>query len=586
MRKLEEYIEEKNIVFYLCRIRAKIAKNRNKKHLIHLISSDSCYNYHLKPTSVSEEEICKLFPSRKKWRKLGENNRFKNGKKLNSLEKNILSLQITVKWFRKNEPNADFLKNLDAFILSIQESIGDSNYIISEPKTYPKRKDKTKKEKTVCRPISIFNLKDRIIICLVNKYYTDLFDDFFFSNSMAFRSVKKINGRSKSTTHHDAVRAIVEYKQKNKQENLWVSECDMKKFYDTVNHTIIKKSFKRFMQIIKRKYSEFYNGNAEHLFYSYLDCYSFNKSVYPLNNNQEYFSEFNIKNGVFEWVEKDLLEKHYKKLNNAKIGVPQGGALSGLIANIVLHYSDSSVLSRKDNDLLYLRYCDDIIIMHPNKDKCQTAINNYTKSLSSLKLIPHDFKEVINYNKDFWTNKSKAPYKWGDDINKDIPWIGFVGYELNFNGDIRIRKSSLKKEMSKQIEVIGKAWNAIKDNKKRAADKYIEESIVYRLIGMSVGRVSMWNYQNGINDLCWINGFSELTPNPTVSIQLKRLDRNRNKYFQQFKRKIASIKFDGSNDNDNAKLNRQIIYIGKPFSYYYQAYEKPKLLNALEGLMG
>ncbi len=46
MKKLEDLITDDNIIFYLCRIRAKIAKNRNKAHLIHIISSDIKFNYH------------------------------------------------------------------------------------------------------------------------------------------------------------------------------------------------------------------------------------------------------------------------------------------------------------------------------------------------------------------------------------------------------------------------------------------------------------------------------------------------------------------------------------------------------------
>ncbi|KYG82797.1 reverse transcriptase domain-containing protein [Roseivirga echinicomitans] len=577
MRKLETYIEERNIIFYLCRIRAKIAKRRNKKHLIHLISSDSKKNYHvsINDETLDENEICSLFPSRKKWRKLGEKNRYRNGKKLNSLEKNIKSLQITIEWYRENDPNAVFLKRLDIFLLSVQESIKSQEYSISEPSTYPKRKDKLKKAQTVCRPISIFNLRDRIIICLVNKYFTDLFDDLFHDNSMAFRAVKKVNGKPYSITHHDAIKEIVKYKRQNKGKKLWVSECDMKKFYDTVNHSVIKEHFKKFMNQVKRKNPELYDVNAEHLFYSYLNCYSFNKSVYPLNKDQAYFSKYNITNGVFEWVEDDLLSKHYKKLNNAKIGVPQGGALSGLIANIVLHYSDGIISNYKQKNLLYLRYCDDMIIMHPNKKICKSATSKYQESLLKLKLVPHTFKDVKKYDSTFWENKSKNPFKWGEYNKQEIPWIGFVGYELNFNGDIRIRKSSLKKEMSKQIEVINTAFNAIKGDKKRASDKYIEESIIHRLIGMSVGRVTMWNYENGINDLCWINGFSELSNNPTVAIQLKNLDRNRNKYFHKFRRRLREIKVSNSKQV-NVKSNRQIIYFGKPFSYYYQAHEKLK----------
>jgi hypothetical protein len=188
MKELKQYITRDNIIFYLCRIRAKIAKNRNKEHLIHLISSNEKYNYHIRN---DENEILNFFPSRKKWKKLGINNRIRNGKKLNSIKKNIQSLLLTIKWYEKNEPNADFLIKLNSFIDDVQKSIYDINYEIETPETYPKLKGEKNNTGNICRPISLFKLKDRIIISLINKYFTDLFDDLFYDNSMAFRAVKQ-----------------------------------------------------------------------------------------------------------------------------------------------------------------------------------------------------------------------------------------------------------------------------------------------------------------------------------------------------------------------------------------------------------
>lgn len=572
MQELKQYIARDNIIFYLCRIRAKLAKNKNKEHLIHLLSSNEKYNYHIRK---DENEILKFFPSRKKWKKLGINNRVKNGRKLNSIEKNIQSLLITIKWYEKNEPNANFLIHLNNFISDVQTSIYDINYKIETPETYPKVKGEKNNKENICRPISLFKLKDRIIISLINKYFTDLFDDLFYNNSMAFRTVKQTETGTVNITHHDAIKRIVEYKNKMNSKHIWVSECDMKKFYDTVNHTQIKKSFRKFINKSKKSFPDYYDVNAERIFYLYLDSYTFNKCVYPLNKTQSYFDKNNIKNGKFEWVEKDLLNGHYKRLGNAKIGVPQGGALSGLIANIVLHYSDTIVNKYANENLLYIRYCDDMIIMHTNKNECKKITQAYSNSLGNLKLIPHEFKQIKAYDKSFWKSKSKEVYKWTYyNNNKNVPWIGFVGYEINYDGRIRIRKSSIKKEMTKQVKVINEAYKAIYNNK-RASNKYIEESIIHRLIGMSVGRVNLWNFDNGVNDLCWINGFNEINDNPLLATQLKRLDRNRNKYFKRFKNKIKEIEMDEDNEI-SFESNRQIVYYGKPFSYYYQAIEKKR----------
>ena len=81
----------------------------------------------------------------------------------------------------------------------------------------------------------------------------------------------------------------------------------MKKFYDTVNHTQIKKYFKKFINKTKKVFPNYYDVNAERIFYSYLNSYTFNKCVYPLNKKHSYFEDFHIINGKFEWVEKDLL---------------------------------------------------------------------------------------------------------------------------------------------------------------------------------------------------------------------------------------------------------------------------------------
>jgi len=94
------------------------------------------------------------------------------------------------------------------------------------------------------------------------------------------------------------------------------------------------------------------------------------KNVLPYNEkcNEKYWSEkHRIPGGHFGWVEKDLINLgFFKNIRNAKIGVPQGGAISGLIANLVLDYADSEILKLKSSKLLYVRFCDDMVIMHPS----------------------------------------------------------------------------------------------------------------------------------------------------------------------------------------------------------------------------
>lgn len=297
-------------------------------------------------------------------------------------------------------------------------------------------------------------MKDKIILSIINKYLTEIFDKCFIDESFAFRYKRLINGVCMSPTHHDPVNEIITYRERLKEENLFVAECDMKNFFDTVNHSIIKKTFKQLSEGRAIKVdSQIEFKNAKRILYDYLDSYTFNKNVLPLNDKQEYFDKYNIKKGEFKWVKEELISNnYYKKLSNAKIGIPQGGALSGLIANMVLNGVDKKVLKHQDNShsLLYVRFCDDMLIMHPDQKICEKAFNEYLNGLKLKKLVVHkpELPPFLSPN-NFWKHKSKGCYKWDDNAEAGSPWIGFVGYEIHHKGYLRVRKSSLLKEMRK-----------------------------------------------------------------------------------------------------------------------------------------
>jgi hypothetical protein len=117
------------------------------------------------------------------------------------------------------------------------------------------------------------------------------------------------------------------------------------------------------------------------------------------------------------------------------------------------------VLNEADKELLktevfYIRFCDDMLIIHKDKKKCEKAKNIYKNSLKELKLVPHKFVDELTKKvsqteftiKPFWHTKSKGAYKWDSIDNNGFPWISFVGYEIHYKGNIRVRKNSLEKE--------------------------------------------------------------------------------------------------------------------------------------------
>lgn len=100
----------------------------------------------------------------------------------------------------------------------------------------------------------------------------------------------------------------------------------------------------------------------------------------------------------------------------------------------------------------------------------------------------------------------------------------------------------------------------------------VTESAIHRLVGMSVGRVSLKNYETVSNDLCWKNGFKELKPNKYSVQQIKQLDRNRNKLYYDLVKDLAEPQI--ADEDKIASKPRQIVHFNKPFSYYYQVIER------------
>lgn len=586
MKAFEQYFTENEILRQICKIRVKMAKSKSKKHLLHLLTSNAKYNYHLQSSKprINEFEkyqaeliqlLSKILPPRKKWIKIGEKSRRKSkgtNEFLTSNDKNFYSLLKTIKAHKKRNSQEKWFLNLQIFVGEIRELSTQETYKVKPPIIFPKLKDDLKKSgKNECRPICMFNLRDRIILSTTNKFLTRLFDSHFQDSSYAFRSKK--NQEDKVISHHDCIKDILQYRIANKEKELYVVECDMKKFYDTVNHKIVEKLFNELISKSKGSNPELNLDAPVRIFYSYLNCFSFNINM-PKPIDTEYWTSYKIPNGEFTWID-DIVSDHYTDISTERIGVPQGGALSGLIANIYLNQADIKML---EANVLYQRFCDDMIIISDNLDICKTAKEVYEKTLHQLKLFPHKFnsekelisthEEELNY-KPFWNGKSKGPYRWGKIENNCFPWIGFVGYEINYLGDIRVRKKSLEKEIKKQKTIINEIKNAIKMGMRRPKGT-ATESAINRLIGMSVGRIGLDNFDEVSTDLCWKNGFKELTINKFSIRQIKQLDRNRSKQYYKLLKQIKDPEIDAKGSR------RQVIKYNKPFSYYYQILERKK----------
>lgn len=274
-----------------------------------------------------------------------------------------------------------------------------------------------------------------------------------------------------------------------------------------------------------------------------------------------------------------------------QVGVPQGGALSGLIANIVINRVDEKMVKElKPKNDLYIRYCDDMLLLSTNRKRCCKLFRVYSKEIKRTKLVPHSPVPVEYGTPKYWITKTKSVYQWVDN-NRTVGsrWVGFVGYEINRAGEVRIRKSSVQKEKRKQRRVINDLFK-LTYRKHRVNDDSLEYSYRGTLMSMAIGRATLWNYSSLKNEFCWVNGFRMLNDNPYVKTQVRDLDRCRNHVIHEAKEKMVrlfsevggSISKEGNEkskrrtDNEEQINENRITHYGLPFSYYYHYYKNIK----------
>ena len=514
-----------------------------------------------------DEELKKIMPPRSEWLRVNKSKRFIYNLADNSkqqISRSILQLKSLLYTIRKHTEiysDKPYIKNLNNYIAHIKGICnGTVDFSFSKPAIIPKLKEETEHE-LIYRPISKYDsLDDKVMLNLTNQYLSMLFDRYFHEEILSYRIKRIYKAERKITDQHDAIKTIKKYLEDNKEKDIYVAECDIRKFFDILNHNIIKKEFSELIN----NFTDIDTQQITRLFYSYVDSYSYISDVSNKNSDKDYWNKYRInprkyhKTRKFDWVSEEIFKQNdiYTKEewdNECKqIGTPQGGAISLLISNIVLNSVDKVIVADLDPNRLFVRYGDDILLMHTDKNKCEELISKYKNSLSNHKLIFHPFKPVSDFKydekitKEYWNNKSKSVFRWGKGVGDAAQWIGFVGYEISREGDVRIRKSTLSGQYSK----INRAYHYIRRLKEP------DRKSIMRFGELVAEKLDFFNYKY-IKSKLFSESFRELTINRYSLTQIKSLDRYRNRKFWKLRKQIKK-----------AGLSRG-FFLGKPFSYYY-----------------
>lgn len=196
-----------------------------------------------------------------------------------------------------------------------------------------------KKEKGRTRPLGIPTARDRVIQQAIAQVLTPIFDPTFSESSFGFRP-----GRSA----HDALRACVAYANEGYR---WVVDMDLEKFFDTVNHS-------RLMRRVSKRVKD---GRVVSLIHRYLNA------------------------GVMRgWV-----------FEETRAGVPQGGPLSPLLANIMLDELDKELERRGHR---FVRYADDCMVLCKSERAATRTCESVTRFIErKLRLKVNREKTRIAY---------------------------------------------------------------------------------------------------------------------------------------------------------------------------------------------
>ena len=248
------------------------------------------------------------------------------------------------------------------------------------------------------RPLGIPTVLDRLIQQAIAQVLTPIFDPHFSESSYGFRP-----GRSA----HDAVRQV---KKLFRSGHRYAVDADLSRFFDTVNHDVL-------MRCVGKRVKD--------------------KRVLRL---------------IRKYLQAEVMSDG--RCEPTRQGVPQGGPLSPLLANILLDELDKELEKRGHK---FVRYADDFIILVKSKRAGERVFSNVRKFLErKLKLT---------------VNETKSKVARLDECT-------FLGFQIK-HGRIRWSQKS-EKEFKRRIkELTGRSWGVSMEYRLRKLRQYMRGWIGY-----------------------------------------------------------------------------------------------------------
>jgi hypothetical protein len=561
-KSLLDYFTDERIIRAVAVARAKVGKRLHDQQFLRNMTS----NARSPRPKADDRFVLEAMPPRTLWKRPGRSRRVRGS----SIDNVVWAAsEAALRLFRSSaHGGTPWATNLRSIVAGIREQASLSSAAEGTFKIAVRPEVKTKGGH-IYRPIAEIDITDRIVIGLTNLYLRDVFDQDFSTNSHAFRAKNASN-------HHLAVEMLRQFRLTHQVTPVFVGECDIQGFYDCVGHREAWRAFESACARARVR-GVAIDPAAVMLFEKYLRSYTFEDAK---SCSVSWFAKHDTQ-GCFKWPVEQL-KALYGTDCLPRIGVPQGGALSCLIANLVLHDADLAVneaLSHSGRPSFYARYCDDMVVAATNAADCEKLLSAYTTHLAAIRLPVHNPSPPgHSYDRGHWdpTIKSRAPYRWDQTSAAPgaVPWVAFLGYQVRYDGRLRVRPSSIAKELQKQTKVVDLVLNTVGPKRLKASTPIPtlrHNRILFRLrqklVSMSCGKVDHRD-QSRPNTMCWVFGFRGLEGKPVFRLQLRQLDRGRNRQVARAKQRLGKLVQPATQPSDSDPTDKQKPhFLGRPYSY-------------------
>ena len=405
-----------------------------------------------------------------------------------------------------------WVQNLMRLVEEVQGAVFSGKVAFEAPKMFKIAKGREGGVMQYREVASFERLADRVILSRMTAYVRDRLEGVLSDRCYSFR-------RDRDVTHQLAVKRLQEFRERFPAGSLFVAECDIKKFFDSISH-----------EVVRRRWRDVgFEDAAGKVLEAYLGVYA---------------------------VETGCVRR----------GLPQGGSFSTVLANLVLAEADRAVLDVDDGRLFYARYCDDVVFVHPDEAMCRRAMDAYAAALAKLDLPMHEvrpfvYKPADGSSTEYYSVKSKGPFRWHEAEKGEAdcaPWVSFLGSQVRYDGETRIRKESIEKHIRSLGRETARAVRELQDGILADQPRPVIREWFGRfrngLIAKGVGYVTA---KVKDCDMCWAGAFPNVTDCAETKMQMRRLDRVREGMLAKVASMLPARHFMTGHR-----------YKGRPFSYF------------------